>query len=269
VGSISNKVILKTFFYNKFNLSIEVDFIIGENDCVQHRMWLFSKRGSEKIDSLLVDYLGDSFGIININSQIRVTKRSVDIYFKEKEVLTNFESEQKTERKKTILFSLNIDGFIENKNNEEVTINNSGRLFSIAEYLSEFKNIFKYENRNLINIDGKQFVFFTIKRLNNSKSDVLLFSKINKKYFNYIASLGEFSNESMIINKISKYNNTIYFDTVNKNKLNKVYYFQYSNQNKFCLEKIISKPKGKLETVEQIKQDNCINFFQINNLVNK
>lgn len=49
VGSISNKVLLKTFFYNEFTLSIEVDFIIGENDCVQHRMWLYSKKGSKKM----------------------------------------------------------------------------------------------------------------------------------------------------------------------------------------------------------------------------
>jgi len=269
VGSVSNKVILKTFLNNDFTLSIEIDFIIGENDCVQHRMWLFSKKGSEKIDSLLVDYLGDSFGIIDINSRIQAAKRGVDIYFKEKEILTNFETAQKTERKKTILFSLNTDGFFENKNNDEITVINSGRLFSIGEYLSDFKNNYKYENKNFIKINEKQFIFIQIRRLNSSINDVLIFSNNNKKYFSYIASFGEFSNESMRINKISKYNNEIYLDIINKNKLNKVYYFQYSNQNKFCLEKIISKSKGNLETVEQIKQGNCINFFQINNLVNK
>lgn len=141
------------------------------------------KKGVKKNDSLLVDYLGDSFGIISINSQIQVTKRGVEIYFKEKEILSNFETAQKTERKKTILFTLNMDGFIENKNNEEVTINNSGRLFSIAEYLSEFKNTYKFKNKNFINIGGKQFVFIPIKRLNTSTNDVLIFSNKNKKIF--------------------------------------------------------------------------------------
>jgi hypothetical protein len=129
---------------SKLKIRLSVYFEVGENDCLIHYLKIFTNK-NEILDSLVVDYLGDSFGRINIESEIKVFKDNISIIQKESEILFDYDKKLELNRNKNLVFILNKFGKIEIENKSSIPISKSGKLFFTNEYFLDY-----YQNLKIL-----------------------------------------------------------------------------------------------------------------------
>jgi hypothetical protein len=230
-GSIIKDTIV--FLLNKHTFILS-KLYIGENDCIEHQLWLYSIENNIKIDSILIDYLGDSFGTIDIQSTIQIKQNKLKIKQKELEVIYDDENKKTTKRNKNYDFELIKSKHFKLVDNDSIIIKSDKRLMYIYEYIEDFKSMSVFEKAYPVFFQNENFNFVMLK--NKMGSELFVLKKMNNKFYEYLKTNSfKFENPNFKILNI-KNSNELLLISISQNSNQIDFYFKYDNG--FYLSKI-------------------------------
>lgn len=183
---------------SKLKVRFSVYFEVGENDCLIHYLKIFTNK-KEILDSLVVDYLGDSFGRINIESEIEVLNDNISIVQKESEILYDYDKKLELIRKKNLVFILNKYGKIELENKSITPISKSGKLFFTNEYFLDYYQNLKILSQNDYELNSEKYAIIISKNKVTGEKSYFLLNSFNSPFYTNLFLLGNtYKTENLI-----------------------------------------------------------------------